>query len=101
MTQTIPPATPELDRLRAVLPKAELLTEFVDWLNGQGIALCSLQETGRTWTDGPERLWLPHSEPYERLFERFFGLDPNKMETERRALLDYLRAKHGEPPLDH
>ena len=84
------PKTPELDRRSEVLPKAQVLTEFVDWLSGQGIVLCSLQETGRSNSDGPTRVWYPFHEPYERMFERFFGLDGNKIEAERRALLDWL-----------
>lgn len=80
------PLTPELDRRSEVLPKAEVLTEFVDWLNAEGFVIARIVPENEEQHAHIEANY----EPYERMFERFFGLDGNKIEAERRALLDWL-----------
>lgn len=132
--------TPELDRRAAIMPQAETLTEFVDWLEPEGLRICSLNKrractgvwdpqastrgvsydcddgtlrlnpydtlrrfdidrTGETcpkcdgagWVERGPGEYEPISEGWERLFARFFELDLDKIEAERRALLASLR----------
>jgi hypothetical protein len=86
------PKTPELDRRSEVLPKAEVLTEFVDWMRADGLILCRLVPSDDDeWNHGQgNQVLMATYESFEEMFERFFGLDGNKIEAERRALLDWL-----------
>lgn len=81
------PKYPELDKMLAVRDKSRLLSEFLDWLASEGIALCELNTERRGGEF--ERI----QEGYEKLLARFFEIDLDKIEEERRALLDSLRQK--------
>lgn len=90
------PETPELDKLGKVAPTSQKIGEFVDWLRAEkGILLAN-------WPTGAERnmygekmdYLAPVNIPIERLLAEFFGIDLNKVEEERRGVLDYLR-KNG------
>jgi hypothetical protein len=78
------PLTPELDKQRAVIESgaSNTLTEFYDWLRDNGYQLAKWGEN--------DRLYGIAVRP-EQLFADFFGIDPYKIELERRAILDALR----------
>ena len=59
------------------------LTEFVDWLDEQGIHLAE-------YAEGSERLY-PIMESYEKLFARFFNIDLDVAEAEKQHMLQELR----------
>lgn len=136
--------TPELDRQREALeprPVNDVLTEFVDWLTGQGLLIAKYGRRGERKVKCPicrgrgfdadkltprqaqllakgllsdadrERceacradpgyVWeeyvdddslQPHHERWGSLFARFLGLDEEAIESERRAILEALRA---------
>lgn len=85
MTGTLPP-TPELDKLRAVQDESQVLGEFLtEWLPSQGIHLMM-------YVDGDDLPRMVNRTPNTLLAE-FFGIDLVKVETERRAVLKYLREK--------
>lgn len=83
--------TPELDRQSEIIKsgKAETVQEFFDWLiEERGYTLCVPKE------DSLHGYYLPapsYGGP-EQLMADFFGIDRNKIETERRALLDALQS---------
>lgn len=81
---TIMPATPECDLMVSVSDDSHKIGEFLDWLEDQGIHLAEWDEDDQM---------MPHRESYERLLARFFGIDLDKVETERRALLEHIRAQ--------
>lgn len=82
--------TPELDKQYAIIKSGahRTLTEFYDWL---------MEEKGwvlaRWEVDGNDNEYL---EPVyfhpEQLLADFFNIDLNKIESERRAILDELRS---------
>jgi hypothetical protein len=82
--------TPELDKMRAVIESgaAEAVTQFIDWLNGEGYMI-SRYEAIDGYTNP---VLLPSSFLPERLMAQHFGIDLDKIEAERRAILDALRA---------
>ena len=113
--------TPELDKMREVREQSQPIGEFIDWLAGQGILLMrSVPIVHERWpwespydVDG-KRMWgshrgpddgvhgppeqyehgddaLIHHESIEQMLARFFEIDLNAVEDERRALLDELR----------
>jgi hypothetical protein len=84
--------TPELDRQRDIIHsgKAETVQEFIEWLlDKQGLVL------GKYGTDEFERkdVLSPTWYAREDLMADFFGIDRNKIEAERRAILEALRAE--------
>lgn len=78
--------TPELDRQSAIIAsgQAETAQAFYDWLQEKGYRLCRLDEDDQYW---------PAWEVPEQLLADFFGIDRNKIEVERRALLEELRTR--------
>jgi hypothetical protein len=78
------PPTPELDKQAALIATGETNTvqRFLDWLfDEQNLVL--EPDPGRS---------------REQLMADFFGLDLRKIETERRAVLDAIRANRANTP---
>jgi hypothetical protein len=79
------PDTPELDRQVEIVKsgKAGQVQEFIDWLlDGQGYDIVRFDSEGKN----PQRIFSR-----ERLMEQFFGIDHQKIEQERRAVLTWVR----------
>lgn len=94
------PPTPELDRRSEILATGapQALTDFVDWLHANGYTIARLcthpdQKPGRRCWDCGDSGFVGGvtEDELERLFARSFGLNPEKIEAERRALLESLR----------
>jgi nucleoside-specific outer membrane channel protein Tsx len=81
--------TPELDKQRAVIESgaSETVGDFYNWLDEKGYVLA------RWEVDGNENDYLGfvHINPQQLLAE-FFGIDLDKIESERRAILEELRS---------
>ena len=75
--------TPELDRQAEVLGsgKAFAVQEFIDWLEEEGWTIAEVED---------DRLY-PVLESPQRIMEMHFGIDPQKIEAERRMLLSHVR----------
>lgn len=86
-TTTQPPASPECERMVAVAPESHKIGEFLDWLNEQGIHLAEYVDDG----EHVDEVLMPRSERYESLLARYFEIDLDKVEAERRAILKHLQ----------
>lgn len=94
------PECPECERLHAVVEKSNAIGEFLDWMQEQGIflAIPHRHDIGCEGDDGFPICGLNrdefqlHLEPKEKMLARFFDIDLNKVERERRALLEALRS---------
>ena len=101
-------AYPEHDKLRAVAPYSQKVGEFLDWLSEQGVALCRRHDHTEDcepdeyaggayrerYTCGYlEGEWVPDAEGTIDRLARFFEIDLQKIEDERRAMLDAIRAE--------
>ncbi len=107
------PATPELDKIRAHRDTSQAIGSFIDWLDtearfgpqsGEGrraairaqklnnspVKLCLFDEQWNEWR--PVRLRI------EEMLARYFEIDLDKVEEERRALLEHVRKEneHGQ-----
>jgi hypothetical protein len=82
-------ATSECDKLHAVSGKSQIIGEFLDWLqNEQKVVLAK-------WNgDVYEEALNPIYQSIQEILAVYFNIDLNKVETERRALLDGIRAAH-------
>lgn len=77
------PKTPELERLSVVAAESNKIGEFLDWLeHKKGIVYATYNED--------DELQSAYIDKNKKLAE-FFGIDLDKVESERRALLDYVR----------
>lgn len=88
-----PPETPELDRRTEVFDSREqpnlTLSEFLDWLDEQGIILAEYGEDS-------DRLWATRRSKSDLLHD-YFGLDAQKIAEEQDELLQYLREAQSKP----
>lgn len=84
------PQTPECDKLAAARPQAQVVGDFLTWLQDEGIELATWGEND----DGDEAL-LPLHYNIEPLIAKFLDIDLNKVENERRAILDVIRKNNA------
>lgn len=105
---------PEHDKLSAISDKSQAIGEFLEWMSGQGIQRMRWREdlTDRilcpnisdvhsrcspTICDGDGLLtitvedWVPDGRSIQTLLAEFFEIDQDKIEAEKRAMLDGLR----------
>ena len=87
------PATPELDKQNAIIRsgKAATVQDFIDWLyEERHLTLCEPKP------DSLHGYYVPASTGGpEQLMADFFGIDRDRIETERRAVLDAYRSQNG------
>lgn len=96
---------PECEKLAKVAPISNRMGEFLDWLREQGISLVKWQDgvtdihrlvtaiSGKDQGDEPDRGYIPLREDNEHLLARFFDIDLDRVEQERREMLAALSAK--------
>ena len=99
---------PEHEKLIAVKAQSQSIGEFLDWLAGKRIELCQWR-TARDENPALEVLLLiggcdrtdpamveqlmPINRRVEDVLAEFFGIDPDKLEAEKREMLRRLREK--------
>jgi hypothetical protein len=78
---------PEHRKLKAVVDRSQTIGEFLDWLEEKGLWLANMDVEG------------PRMSPYyykkENILAEFFGIDLKKIEKEKLAMLEELRALPG------
>jgi hypothetical protein len=94
------PPTPELDKMQGVKDRSQAIGEFLDWLQCEkGWELAYRHKHVKECLDGDGELtcgcdegqFLPANYGMERLLAEHFAIDLNKVENERRAILEHLR----------
>jgi hypothetical protein len=80
------PSCPECEKLAAVSEESNKIGEFLEWLDSQQVTLCK-------WHNGLE-MYQPH--PFEslsinQLLAQYYDIDLDKVEDERRVLLEWIR----------
>lgn len=82
--------TPELDKQSEIIKsgKAGVIQEFIDWLReDKKYVLAEWQD----WEGYDDQQFVPIYVDPEQLMADFFKIDRDKIETERRAILDALQ----------
>ncbi len=72
-----------LDKWDRVSEDALRVSDFLAWLSEQKLFICNLY-------DNPDR-WLPTMDKHDTIIDKYFGIDQNQLEKERRNLLDDFR----------
>lgn len=75
---------PEHTKLRAVKDRSQCVGEFIEWLDEQGIFLAEY------WGGRDRTLYRAH-ESRDSLLARFFEIDRDRLEEEKRAMLEECR----------
>lgn len=83
---------PEHLKMRAVHSTSQEISEFLEWLQSEGIHLAEYDDKAHLHSSG---LW-PHQEAWNSLLARYFNIDLDKIEQEKREMLDHLRAAQEE-----
>ena len=83
----VQPETPELDRMieRATAGHSQDIGEFIEWLGENGFVIAT--------RDAYDEL-LPMLMSTEGWLAQYFGIDLQKVEQERAAVLAYVRSKN-------
>lgn len=85
---TARPATPETDKLIAAAEGSQAIGEFLEWLGEQGTHLARYGGSG-----GDVLLPYHPRGGINGLLATYFEIDLDKVEQERRALLQYVRSR--------
>jgi hypothetical protein len=84
--------SPELSKMEAVADESQSIGNFIDWLGENGMVICA-SDDGLRGTR-----FFPTMESTEALLARYFEIDLNKVEKERRAMLAaFTAAREGQP----
>jgi hypothetical protein len=87
---TLPPPTPELDKMRAVHDHSQEIGAFLDWLSGRGLSICQMVESQTSYRDDAN--WVPDGLGIEQRLASYFNIDLDECERERTRLLEHVRA---------
>jgi hypothetical protein len=84
------PACPECEKLRAIAPVSQKVGEFIEWLQtDKSIVFCKAVDDSDYDSD---ETYVPFSINIQSVLAEFFGIDMDKVERERSALLESLRS---------
>ena len=83
MSKSPQPECPECEKLSAVADESNNIGDFLDWLDNKGFLFCKY--------DKYEESYYPTYPDTQKLLAEYFNIDLNKVEQERRALLQWLQ----------
>jgi DNA polymerase III epsilon subunit-like protein len=78
---------PEHQKLIALEGKNDTVGQFIEWLADSNYVICEYDQMGR---------YHPVSRPITSWLAQYFGIDPAKIEQEKRAMIDLIRAADAE-----
>lgn len=81
---------PECEKLRVARPEMLKMLQFLEWLQEQGLSLCTHDPKKFAQWGG---LFEVTREPQEAMLLRYLGIDAKKLEDERRAILEDAQEK--------
>ena len=77
---------PECEKMAAIQDKSQVIGEFIEWMRSeQEFEICTYSDYSREY--------VPSSMSIEILLAKFFNIDLNKVEEEKRQILKQLRSK--------
>jgi hypothetical protein len=89
--------TPELEKLKALQPKCQVIGEFLEWLGSNDMRICRYaskadeRDDEGLPTDVSEGDLFPVYDSTEKLIANCLKIDLNKVDAEKRQLLEELR----------
>lgn len=87
------PDYPECEKLKKVSIEHSNIMEFLDWLDEEkSIRLCECDQSSTSSFSA----YAPITTSKEKLLAEYFNLDLKKIEEERRAMIEEIRARQDE-----
>lgn len=84
----------EIEKMLAVKDKSQVIGEFLDWLPSKGYVLCEwVTKCKGTSSEWDEPVMLGKS--INQILAEYFEISLNKIEEERQALLNEIRAREA------
>lgn len=83
------PVYPEHDKMKLIAERSQSIYDFMEWMQGKGFHLLKWHE----FDDGAHDYITPP--PMVKLLAEFFDIDLDKIEREKRAMLDYMRGANS------
>lgn len=85
------PKTSECDKMLAVSKQSQQIGEFLDWCGEQGWCLAEHAQ----FEELRDPILVPLRIGTQEVLARHFDIDLNKVEQEKRALLEWIRETNG------
>lgn len=87
---------PECEKLQAHETDWNSIYPFLEWLREQGVWLCRMgrKELGEIEEIGLYPIYYPIGKSITQLLYEYLSINPEKLEEERRELLDHLREQN-------
>lgn len=96
---------PEHEKLEKVKDQSQAVGEFLEWLRGTDRAICQWQDgvtdagrianafsfSDQDLSEEPNKGWFPVHDPIEKTLAEYFDIDLNKLEKEKRQMLEEIR----------
>lgn len=93
----------EHERLALIKDKSQAIGEFLEWLRNEQVRFARHHEHDESCDFGCSD-WLESHEyaymPVENLLAKYFGIDLNKLEQEKRQMLADLRLAHAKKEIE-
>ncbi|WKW87105.1 hypothetical protein SEA_NICOLE72_68 [Microbacterium phage Nicole72] len=90
--QDIDALYPEHARLALVSDHSQAIGEFIEWLSSEQGYVIAEYGTDEPDDDRSEHRLYPVSRPITSWLAQYFNINPAKIEAEKRAMLDSMRA---------
>lgn len=84
---------PEHEKLHEIKDQSQSIGEFFDWLRSKGLLICKYREqVGIVFGPGEfeEAGYFPENTAIQILLSEFFGINRQKLEEEKQAMLKEL-----------
>jgi hypothetical protein len=79
------PECPECEKLAKVSKESDKIGDFLDWLHQNGATICE-------WDNRREEYYKSYDyNNIQKVLSLYFNIDLDKVEKERRALLEWIR----------
>ena len=82
---------PEHDKLTKVSAESQTIGEFLEWLEDTEKVHLARYEELEGFLGGPREMLTPYHYDISELMAKFFGIDLDKIEAEKRQMLDAIR----------
>jgi hypothetical protein len=86
----------EHEKLAEVKDESQAIGAFLEWLEGEGLSICRWREfrNGRNELEGTG--FFPDRGPINDILARYFEIDQDELDREKRMMLDVHRLGQGD-----
>jgi hypothetical protein len=90
------PKCPECEKLAEVSEESNKIGGFLGWLFSKDLVIAGYEHNTRGWEELVVVRRYQGDSGINKLLAEYYGIDLDKVEKERRALLNWLREQNGD-----